>query len=86
MCCVSCGGIQIHDQLVVCLDKHKESSKNTYSDCLKEHVKSSTDEVCKRVEEQRQELYNAVAELSGRLQVLRQCLLEAGDLEYVTAV
>lgn len=78
--------MQIHKTLVEYLDRHKQISKNSYSDDLKKHVKSSTDAVCEHVEKQRQELKNAVGEVIGRRQDLCQWLLEARHLQYVTAV
>lgn len=78
--------MQIHETLVEYLDRHKQISKNRYSGDLKKHVKSSTDPVCEHVEKRRQELKNAVDEAIGRRQDLRQWLLEARHLQYVTAV
>ena len=73
--------IQIREQLITFLDDQNDSRKKKYRNGLEEHVKSSTDAVCKRVRRQKRELNKAVVELTDRLQVLRQWLSEAGPLE-----
>ena len=73
--------IQIREQLIAFLNNQYDSRKKKYRNGLEEHVKSSTDAVCKRVRRQKRELNKAVVELTDRLQVLRQWLSEAGPLE-----
>ena len=73
--------VQMHDQLIVCLEEHIHERKNRYRDGLAEYIKSSTDAVFECVEEQKQELNKAVVKLTDRIQVLSQWLSEAGHLE-----
>ena len=77
----ACLVLQIREQLALYLDRHKDSTKNSYRAGLERHAKSSTDAVRKRVKEQKQELNKAVVKLTDRLQVLSQWLSEASHLE-----
>ena len=78
--------VQIKKQLIACLDRHNKISKQSYKAGLTKHAKSSTNAVSQRVEEQRQERYNAAAELLDGIESHRLWLSEACDLKYVTAV
>ena len=73
----ACLVLQIREQLALYLDRHKDSTKNSYRAGLEKHAKSSTDAVRKRVKEQNK----AVVKLTDRLQVLSQWLSEASHLE-----
>lgn len=73
--------VQIHKELIDYMDNCKDERKKQCRYALEEHVKSSTDAVCKNVEEKKREHEDVVDRLKDKLQDLHLWLLKAGNLE-----